>query len=349
MSELFNEKLNLGILERICSGVGVEVNISQLAKSLGRHRHTVKEHVRELFEHKIIDRPIYPFMWLYTEYPLLVIVRADLPRNRKTDDFLNNDEHIFGAFYVRDEEYNTLLIEYHSDIYSYGEWRKRIVDDSKIPQRETRSPAQALFFSTKNVLKYQPYSPIYNMDDRYKRGQELEVNGYRMSTFSFQILKKLMLGEGIRTNEYVLARDLEVHRKTIERRIDALLRDNIIGKPVSRFPKFFVPPNEILVYSLIEVKKSRDKIMRSIGNDPCVPLALEANIGRYNLLLFGVFFNVDEHFRWEEKYEKNFPDCIGAMKNTYLTPEMTASIDQQKVSLGIIKQKKEALLGNIPA
>jgi hypothetical protein len=33
------------------------------------------------------------------------------------------------------------------------------------------------------------------------------------------------------------------------------------------------------------------------------------------------------------------------MKKIYLSPQMTASIDQQKVSLNIIKQHKEALSG----
>jgi hypothetical protein len=33
------------------------------------------------------------------------------------------------------------------------------------------------------------------------------------------------------------------------------------------------------------------------------------------------------------------------MKKIYLLPQMTASIDQQKVSLNIIRQRKEALAG----
>jgi hypothetical protein len=36
------------------------------------------------------------------------------------------------------------------------------------------------------------------------------------------------------------------------------------------------------------------------------------------------------------------------MKKIYLSPQMTASIDQQKVSLNIIKQRKEALDGKGP-
>jgi hypothetical protein len=101
----------------------------------------------------------------------------------------------------------------------------------------------------------------------------------------------------------------------------------------------------MLVYYLVEVKRSLDKVIEAIRADPNIPLALETNIGRYNLLLFGSFFNVEDHFGWEELYDRRFPQSIGAMKKIYLSPQMTASIDQQKVSLNIIKQHKEALSG----
>jgi hypothetical protein len=68
-------------------------------------------------------------------------------------------------------------------------------------------------------------------------------------------------------------------------------------------------------------------------------------MGRYNLLLFKVFFSVEDHFHWEERYDRRFPDSIGAMKKIVLSPHMTASIDQQKVSLNIIRQRKEWLHG----
>jgi len=171
------------------------------------------------------------------------------------------------------------------------------------------------------------------------------LNGFRLNPLCFQIMKKLVLGEGIRTNENLLAQKLKVHRKTIERRIEDLVNAGIVSRPACRFPKFFVPPDHILVYYLVEIKKSLDKIIKAIKADSNIPLALEASIGRYNLLLFGSFFNVEDHFKWEEIYDKRFPDCIGAMKKIYLSPQMTASIDQQKVSLNIIKQRKEQLYG----
>ncbi|MBM4247996.1 MAG: hypothetical protein FJ149_00880 [Euryarchaeota archaeon] len=345
MTDLLNDRLNLEILESICSGTGVEVNISALANSFKRHRNTIKEQVKALFEHKILNRPIFPFIWLYEEYPLLVVVRADLPRNDQLDRWLKEDEHIFGAFYVRDEEYNTLLIEFFKDLHTYGEWRKKIVAENKIPPRESRYPSHSLLFSNRLMIKYQPYSPIYKMEERYKSGEDLTLNDFRLNNLCFQILKKLVLGEGIRTNENLLAQKLDVHRKTIERRISDLVKAGVVANPACRFPKFFVPPDSILIYYLIEVKKSMDKIVKAIKADPSIPLALEANIGRYNLLLFGALSNVEDSFNWEASYDSRFPDCIGAMKKIYLSPQMTASIDQQKVSLNIIRLRKEALAG----
>jgi hypothetical protein len=276
---------------------------------------------------------------------MLLVVRADLPRTEQVDRFLKEDEHIFGAFYVRDEEYNTLLIEFFKDLHSYVEWRKNIVIRNRIPPRENRFPSQSLFFSTQNIVKYQPQSPIAGMEERIRRGERFELNGYRLNSLGFQIMKKLVLGEGIRTNENLLAQKLKVHRKTIERRIADLVRSGVVSHPACRFPKFFVPPDHILVYYLVEVKRNIDRIITAVKSDPSIPLALETNIGRYNLLLFGAFITVEDSFRWEEQYEKRFPECIGAMKKIYLSPQMTASIDQQKVSLNIIRQRKEALAG----
>lgn len=345
MSDSLNDIVNLSILEKICSGVGVQVNINYLAKTLKRHRKTIKNQVNSLFEHNIINKPVYPFLGLYQEYPLMVVAQAELPRVPEIAEFLNNDEHIFAAFYVKDEVYNTLMIEYHENLHSYGQWRKRIVADRIIPPREMRYPANVSLFSNKDIIKYQPHSPILSIEEKFKNGHDIEINGLKINELCIQILKKIMMGEGIRTNESKLSAELSIHRKTIERKIKLLQEYGFIGKPVCRFPKFFVPPEHILIYALVEVKKSKDRIIRAIKSDPTVPLAIEAEIGRYNLLLFKVFSNVEEHFEWDERYEERFPDCIGAMKFIFLSPKMTASIDQQKVSLGIIQKRKDTLHG----
>ena len=52
MNDLLNDELNLLLLEKICSGDGVEVNISELSRSLKKHRLTIRDRLENIFEHK---------------------------------------------------------------------------------------------------------------------------------------------------------------------------------------------------------------------------------------------------------------------------------------------------------
>jgi hypothetical protein len=124
-----------------------------------------------------------------------------------------------------------------------------------------------------------------------------------------------------------------------------MLDARIIGPPVCRFPHLFVAPNQILVYYLVEIKRAKGKFFQAIIQDPHISMAVEISTRRYNLLLLGAFFSVEEHIQWEERYDTRFPDSIGAMKKIYLSPQMSARIDQQKVSLSIIQHRKEVLYG----
>jgi hypothetical protein len=199
MSDLLTDKINLDILENICSGAGVDVNISKLAKKFNKHRNTIKSQVDGLFQHEIINRPIYPLAWLYREYPLMIIARAELPRNDTLLQWFKKDKHIFAVFYVKDEEYDTFLIEYHKDFHTYSKWKKNIRNETHNLVKDVRNPAHALIFSTRDMIKYQPYSPIFMMEENFNNGDLTEMNGYKINTLGFQILKQLVMGECIRT------------------------------------------------------------------------------------------------------------------------------------------------------
>jgi hypothetical protein len=93
----------------------------------------------------------------------------------------------------------------------------------------------------------------------------------------------------------------------------------------------------------MEIKREKEKIHQDILSDPHIMMALEAGIGNYNILMFGAFASVEDHFFWEEKYDQKFKDSVGAMKKIYLSPRMAVPIDQQKVSLEIIKEKRSEL------
>ena len=344
MTNLLNDELNLRVLKEICSGNGVEVNISELSRSLKKHRNTIRDRIEPLFENNIINKPVYPFFWLFKEYPLMVITRADLPRDELTNYFIETDPHIFAAFFKKEEEYNTFIIQYHKDLYGYQQWREGLVKEGKLPPREIRYPSESMFFSNQAFIKYNPSHPMELIEQHFD-SLYTTLNGYKLDTLSLQILKKLLNGIGIQTNENYLSEQLGVHRKTIERRISALIKEKIILEPTCRFPRFVVPPNYALVVSLIEIKKNPNKIEKAWDADPHFPLILRASTGRYTHLIFSCFYLIEDHLKWQETYDQRFPGCFGAIKNTYLSPSMTFSIAQQFVSLEIIKQRLEKIHG----
>ena len=344
MTDLLNDELNLRLLREICSGNGVEVNISKLSRSLKKHRKTIRDRIDPLFENKIINKPIYPFFWLFKEFPLMVITRADLPRDKITNHFIETDPHIFAAFFKKDEEYNTYIIQYHKDIYGYQQWREGLVKEGKLPPREIRYPSESMFFSNQAFIKYNPSHPIQLIENHLNK-LYTKINNYRIDNLSLQILKKLVNGIGIQTNENFLSEQIGAHRKTIERRISSLLEEKIIIEPTCRFPRFVVPPNYTLVVSLIEIKKNPNHIEKAWAADPRIPIILRASTGRYTHLLFSCFYLNEDQVKWQEMYDQRFPGCLGAIKNTFLSPSMTFSIAQQFVSLEIIKRRLEKIRG----
>ncbi|UCG03924.1 MAG: hypothetical protein JSW11_08040, partial [Candidatus Heimdallarchaeota archaeon] len=102
---------NLKLLRLLCSGKGVNFNLSKLSIELQKHRNTIKERIDQLVEHKIIDQPFYPFPQLMKEYPLLIISKDDFIRDELTNTFIEKDPHIYAAFFFREEVYNTLTIQ----------------------------------------------------------------------------------------------------------------------------------------------------------------------------------------------------------------------------------------------
>lgn len=147
----------------------------------------------------------------------------------------------------------------------------------------------------------------------------------------------VLKGKGISTNENFLTRTLNVHRKTINRKIQTLLQEKIIAKPVARFPRLIVPPDFMLVFSLFEVKKLCGDVEKSMSRDPHIPLLIKASIGRYNYFIASTFNTIEEHLEWQENYAQKFHGCIGAIKNTFLSPTMTFSIAHNYVTLTYIQ------------
>jgi len=349
MTDLLNDKETLILLENLVSGKAVSVNLSALSRIFDKHRNTIKKKVENIFDYKIVDRPIFPFHGLYNIYPLLVVIHIDLPENEDFIKWVKEDPYIFAAFRSRQGEYDTLLFVYHKNITSYQLWVDSLPSILKaeygISERDATFVSDTSYFSNQLMIKYSPSSGVHLMERDFLEKGGLTINGYSLDDLDLKIVKSLVSGLGIKVNNTLLCNESGLHRKTVEKRIDALLREGLISNPVCRFPNFFVPPNYVLTYSLFEIKKSKEKVMSEIRKDPHIPIALKIIYGKYNILLFGNHNSIGDHLRWEEGYRLRFPNSFGSAQITYLSPEMTISFDQQIVSLSIIRDRLEICKG----
>lgn len=334
-----NDEIDLLLLRSLVSGESVSVNISALSKMLRRHRNTIRKEVNRLFESRVVNKPVYPFIGLYREYPLMVIVRADLPNEKDVHDWVAQDKHIFAAYRSRRERYNMLLFMYHKDVTTYQLWRESLTEEGKVPPRDVRFPSHSLYFSNQLMVKYNPSTAIGLMEAELKREGELKVNELELDEFRFQILKHLVSGGVFKLNENHLSRELGINRRTVTKRVNRLLKNKWILDPLCRFPDFLCPPNYILGYSMLEILKDQDRIIHAFQSDSHVSMALRISSGGYNFLLFSAHPEISEHMEWEDSLGKQFPGCIGHMDITYLSPRAKIVIDQQLVSLCIIEDR----------
>jgi hypothetical protein len=349
MTGLLDDEENLILLENLVSGKAVSVNYSALSRVLGKHRNTIKNKVENIFLNKIVDRPIFPFLGLYKIYPLLVAVQIDLPEKEGFVRWVKEDPYIFAAFRSRQGDYDTLLFVYHENITKYQLWMDSLPSILKlnygISERDAYFVSNTTYFSNQLMIKYQPSSGINLMERNFQEKRELTINGYTFDKLDIKIVKSLVSGKGMKVNNKLLCNESGLHRKTVEKRINALLRAELLSSPVCRFPNFFVPPRYVLTYSLFEIKKSKGKVIREIRKDPHVPIAFKTIHGKYNILLFGNHQSISDHLRWEESYRRRFPGSFGSANITYLSPEMTISFDQKIVSLSLLRNRLDGFRG----
>ncbi|TFG34050.1 hypothetical protein EU527_05475 [Candidatus Thorarchaeota archaeon] len=347
MKDLLDDPLNIELLKLVCGGEGVDINIRELSSLLGKHRNTIQSRFDKILQHEIIDPPFHPFRHLLNELPLLVVEKISLSRDPKTNLWIEIDPNIWAAFFFKEEEFNTLMIEIHKDFYDYQIWKERILNENLITSRSSTEyiPSESLYLSTKAILKYDPSSSIKVFRENFRQGIHTKINGLELDEISVDILEALLLGKGIQANPNKLAKALDIHRKTVQRRLDLLMSETIILPPVCRFPRIWTPPEYFLVLSLLEITKNKDRISKILSDDSHVSMLLRANVGRYNLLAFNSFYRMEDHLAWQEEYDQRFSNSFGAVKNYYLSPEMTFAINQQYTSLAYLNARTESLRG----
>jgi len=345
MSELLEDAENLRLMEELVSGNAVSVNISELSRILGKHRNTIKKSVEAIFEHNILEQPFYPFYGLYRVYPLLAVVKLEIPDCKdcaeKFVQWIKEDPQIFAAFRSRQGEYDTLLFTYHESITSYQLWMSTIPSILNINYGVNEDDAyffsSTSYFSNQLMIKYNPSTGINLIEKDFNEHNGLKLRGYELEQLDLDVMRCLVNGKGIKTNISLLCKKTGLHRKTVSKRIEALIGARLLSEPVCRFPNFFVPPNYLLTYMLVQFKKLDERVINEIIIDPHIPIAIQTIHNKYNLLIFANHSSLDDHLKWEESYRKMFPDCFGSAEIIYLSPEMTINFNQQVVSLSYIR------------
>jgi hypothetical protein len=330
---------NLRLLRCLVSGEGVSVKINAIAKDLHIHRATAKKKVEFLFESKILTKPFYPFSYLYDTYPLLVLVKADMPRSKDVIDFLKDDSHIFAAFSCMEGPYNTFLIEFFKNLETYHQWREQIVNEYKIPAREMRTAADTTIFSNKLTFKNNPNCFALNLLKEFNKNKSIFINDILLDEHTSLILINLLNGKFIQRNDTFLSTEISTNRKTVSHRVQMLTHNRILGDPKCFFPNLFVPPGYNLIVSMIEAKTKMAEIRNYINHNNNIARAQEASAGRYNLLLFSAFKAIEDFFNMGEALFSEFPSSIGAIENIFLSSKMIHTIKPQKLSLSWIERR----------
>jgi len=240
------------------------------------------------------------------------------------------DKHVFAVFRIRERIYNTLIVLFHDSIVSYQLWRESIVDEIG------RFHSDSTYIPNQFILKYDPPAPLAYLQDDIKRVGEIELNGTIIDSLTFQLMVALARGNGIKVNENLLSKELGMHRHTIKRRIQQLLKRNIIQGPICRFWNVFTLPNLILTLEFLEIKKENENFIEEIKADPHVSVAYKMSEGRYNFFFVGTFKTLEGHVAWEERYRNKYGNLIGSSRVIHVPNKLIISIDNERVVAGAI-------------
>jgi len=336
---VIDEETDYPLLRKLVYGNGVSVNIHALTKTLKKHRNTVRKRTQELFENRVLEKPFFPYVRLFKEYPLLVLTETNLPYDDEIHKWFREDPHIFAAFRSRYSEYNTLLILYHKDITSYELWREKLAVDRKFPLVAANlGHSSTSFHSNDLMIKYEPNAPVYLMEEEMKTKGEIVTNGYKVDRLGFQIIKLLTEGKCIKLNESQLAKQVGLHRSTIVRKTQEFIDEEWISNPVCRFPGYFTPPNYVLGICRLELRSDREAFIQNVRKDPHVTMALSTSQNQYNILLFAAFRNLTEELKWEVQNDLRFRNAVGSVDIHFYSMTNIAGLSHQPISLGVMDE-----------
>lgn len=302
--------LNTKILRLVCKGEGVFVNLYQLSKKLKCHRSSAKRRVDMILKRKIINPPKCFYNGLYKNLPLFVVDFVNYPVDDRHMNRLIKDKHVVGLFKIRQGEYNLLSLSFFRDILTHKVW-----EDDVFYRDELVGDSEGIYIPFQFLFKH-------NVNDIYRRLKQKNERNYvgePLDDLSYKILIHLLKGDFLSINSNVISKKLEVHYKTVKKRIEKLLKERIIAKPQCYFPNLFSPPGRLLVVTMIETRISPE-FGKYLKRDPHVVAFAKINKDQYTHLIISSHNSIATFTEWSENARAMFKE-IRAAQVTFIPAE----------------------------
>jgi predicted transcriptional regulator/DNA-binding Lrp family transcriptional regulator len=349
ISNLLEDKDNLDIIESLVKGESVTVNYSELGRILEKNRGTVQNRVEKLLINNIIEPPSFPFYYIFSAYPLLMITNMDIPDceecNPRIHKWIREETRIVASYKCEQGEYGSLIFSLHESLMRGHEWMANIPDvlekQYNVEKTHATFNSNTIYVSNQLMLKYEPSTCVKILEREQEKG-ELELCGYPLDKLDLTIIKTLLSGEGIKYNRNKIHRQTGLHYKTIKKRVDTLLENKILLRPVCNFPNLFTPPGHLLSYMFLNVNYAEESEVNSLMRNVDMSVIWKSILSKYNMLGFHI------HRDLNDLYGELTPSdrCYSIMENAqvrYLSPLPLKRFNFKDLSLDYITSQKEKI------
>ncbi|MCW4011689.1 MAG: hypothetical protein NWF07_01720 [Candidatus Bathyarchaeota archaeon] len=345
MSEILENDDNLRIMESLVSGESVVINYSELGRKLSKNRGTIQERVERLIKNNIITPPSFPFYHLFTAYPLLLLTNMDIPDcvecQPRIKRWIQDDPKIIAAYKFRQGEYGTLIFTLHKDLKEAHEWLSVLPHMLEtvygVEKEHATFNSNTIYISNELLLKYDPSTSI-NILERDSQKGEVCLNGHCIDQLDVSILRYLLTGKGIKYNRNRITQTTGLHSRTVEKRVDQMLKEKVLLEPVCRFPELFMPPGYLLSYMLVHLEHPMNAGLNSLLINENIPIIWKTIHSKYNLLMFHIHTDLHDLYGDIDVNRESYK-ILEKAQARYLAYNSLKGFSPKKLSLQHIESK----------
>ncbi len=345
VSEIIDNVANLKIIDSLVKGDSVVINYSELGRKLSKNRGTIQERVERLLENNIIMPPSFPFYHLFAAYPLLLLTNMDIPDcvecQPRIKQWIQEDPQIVAAYKFRQGEYGTLIFTLHRNLKEAHEWLAMLPPTLEniyhVEKEHATFNSNTIYLSNELLLKYDPSTSINVLERDSKKG-DIVLNGYRLDKLDISILRYLLTGKGIKYNRNQVTAATGLHSRTIEKRVDQMLKNKVLLNPVCRFSELFNPPGYLLSYMLVHLEHPMETSLNSLLINENIPVIWKTIHSKYNLLMFHIHTNINDLYGNVDVNRESYK-VLEKAQARYLSHDPLKDFSPKKLSLHYIENK----------